>query len=52
MFYRGTTTSVGTGLGLYICNEVISNLNGTIEAESEQGVGTTMLVSLPDYKQD
>ena len=52
MFYRGTTTSVGTGLGLYICNEVISNLNGTIQAESEQGVGTTMLVSLPAYKQD
>jgi PAS domain S-box-containing protein len=50
MFYRGTTTSVGTGLGLYICKEVVSNLNGTIQAESEQGVGTTMLVSLPAYK--
>jgi PAS domain S-box-containing protein len=47
MFYRGTTSSVGTGLGLYICKEVLSNLNGKIDVESELGVGTTMTVILP-----
>jgi PAS domain S-box-containing protein len=47
MFYRGTSTSVGTGLGLYICKEVLANLNGKIEVESEHGNGTTMIVSLP-----
>lgn len=47
MFYRGTTSSIGTGLGLYICKEVLSNLNGTIEVQSKVGVGTTMTVTLP-----
>jgi PAS domain S-box-containing protein len=47
MFYRGTTSSVGTGLGLYICKEVLSNLNGKIDVESELGEGTTMTVILP-----
>lgn len=47
MFYRGTSTSVGTGLGLYICKEVLMNLNGNIEVESELGKGTTMTVTLP-----
>ena len=47
MFYRGTTTSVGTGLGLYICKEVLSNLKGSIDVESELGKGTTMIVTLP-----
>ena len=47
MFYRGTTSSVGTGLGLYICKEVLVNLNGTIEVDSQLGEGTTMTVILP-----
>jgi PAS domain S-box-containing protein len=47
MFYRGTTSSVGTGLGLYICKEVLTNLNGKIEVDSKLGKGTTMTVTLP-----
>lgn len=47
MFYRGTTSSIGTGLGLYICKEVLSNLNGSIDVKSTVGVGTTMTVTLP-----
>ncbi|MFZ4784474.1 MAG: sensor histidine kinase, partial [Flavobacteriales bacterium] len=47
MFYRGTTSSIGTGLGLYICKEVLNNLKGSIQVESAVGVGTTMTVRLP-----
>jgi signal transduction histidine kinase len=40
MFYRGTSTSVGTGLGLYITKEILNKLQGTIFVTSELGVGT------------
>jgi PAS domain S-box-containing protein len=42
MFYRATTNSVGTGLGLYICKDIIKKLGGEIGIESEPGVGTTI----------
>ncbi len=37
----------GTGLGLAICRELAERMGGTIEAVSEVGKGTTMLVTLP-----
>lgn len=36
----------GTGLGLPICQQIISAHGGTISVNSSQGVGTTFLVSL------
>lgn len=48
MFFRGTTASVGTGLGLYICKEIVSKLEGTISVDSQLGIGTTMTVVLPE----
>jgi signal transduction histidine kinase len=42
-----TTKRKGVGLGLYTCREVVSANGGTIEVESEQGVGTTFTVVLP-----
>jgi signal transduction histidine kinase len=42
-----TTKRKGVGLGLYTCREVVSANGGTIEVESEQGVGTTFSVVLP-----
>lgn len=47
MFYRGTSTGQGTGLGLYICREVLNKLNGKIHVQSEMGKGTTINLSLP-----
>lgn len=47
MFYRGTSTSVGTGLGLYITKEILNKLHGTISASSEFGVGTIITLHLP-----
>jgi signal transduction histidine kinase len=40
MFYRASTDSKGSGLGLYIVKEAVAKLKGTITAESELGKGT------------
>ena len=47
MFFRGTTSSAGTGLGLYICKEIVSKLGGEIKVKSQKGIGTTMTIILP-----
>ena len=47
MFYRASTTTAGTGLGLYICKEIISKLHGSISLESEVGKGTKITICLP-----
>ncbi len=44
MFFRGTNQGAGTGLGLYICSEVIGKIGGRIEVESTLGVGTTFSI--------
>jgi PAS domain S-box-containing protein len=37
----------GTGLGLYICNELVSRMGGHIWLESKAGEGSTFLFELP-----
>jgi PAS domain S-box-containing protein len=37
----------GTGIGLAICKKIVENHQGTIEARSELGKGTTITVRLP-----
>ena len=48
-FYRvpGERTVTGTGLGLYICKQIIMAHHGTIWVESVLGVGTTFFIELP-----
>lgn len=48
MFFRATDRSGGSGLGLYIVKNAIDRLKGTISVESEAGIGTRFLVSLPN----
>jgi PAS domain S-box-containing protein len=38
---------VGTGLGLYICRDIIHHIGGVIEVESDPGQGTRFKVRLP-----
>ncbi|WP_231982571.1 ATP-binding protein [Pseudomonas mucidolens] len=37
----------GTGLGLVICQQLVSLMDGVLMFSSEQGVGTTVTISLP-----
>jgi PAS domain S-box-containing protein len=50
MFYRGSSASVGTGLGLYICKEIIERLNGKIKLKSKLGEGSEFDIVLPINK--
>ena len=42
-----TTKIQGTGLGLSVCQQVLTKHNGRMDVHSKQGVGTTITVRLP-----
>ena len=46
-FFTTKTSSAGTGLGLYICRNLIEKLGGSIEVDSRPGEGTVFRVILP-----
>ena len=48
MFFRGTTQSKGSGIGLYIVKETINKLNGSIEVVSKENEGTSFEIELPN----
>lgn len=49
-FYKGKNSKSQNGLGLSICDEIISMHKGELTIESELGVGTTVLVKIPVIK--
>lgn len=51
MFYRASTSSNGTGLGLYIVKEALAKVDGIIFVKSFYGVGSTFTILLPQPKQ-
>jgi PAS domain S-box-containing protein len=46
MFYRGTEFSSGSGLGLYIVKQALDKLEGRVEIESYEGMGTEVRIGL------
>ena len=49
-FFTTKEPGKGTGLGLSIVYGIIRKHNGSIDAESEPGSGTTFIISLPAYR--
>ncbi len=46
-FFTTKLSSMGTGLGLYICHHRVESLGGVIEVDSSVGQGSTFRVLLP-----
>ncbi len=45
-FYTTKSAEQGTGLGLYVCREIIRSFGGSIEIDSSLGMGTTVRLVL------
>jgi PAS domain S-box-containing protein len=50
MFFRATSDSKGSGLGLYIVKGVVDKLDGTITVNSTLGEGTEIVIELPSLE--
>ncbi len=49
-FFTTKAVGRGTGLGLSIVYSIIENHKGTLEVETEEGQGTTFIITLPIYQ--
>ena len=50
MFYRASVKKNGTGLGLYLCKEIVSKMKGELTLKSQRGVGSEFFIKLPKTK--
>ena len=46
-FYKGSSKARGSGIGLAVCDEIVSMHGGTLTLENAEGGGTLVTVSLP-----
>ena len=51
-FFKGSAYGRGAGIGLAVCNEIMSLHGGTIDISSEVGKGTCVTVKLPTRIQE
>lgn len=45
--YNGRLDKKSTGIGLYLCRQIFTHLNITIQVESEEGQGTKVILGIP-----
>jgi signal transduction histidine kinase len=38
----------GTGMGLVLSKELLEHINGSIKVKSEEGIGTTVYIDVPE----
>ncbi len=50
-FFKANHTRRGSGIGLAVADEIIERHNGKLMINSEQGVGTTVMITLPCIEQ-
>ncbi len=50
LFYRINSKSTGSGLGLYIVQETLDKLRGSILVKSQPGTGSVFTVTIPNVK--
>ena len=46
-FYKGKSSDAQNGIGLSICEEIVTLMGGRLEIHSELNVGTTVVIMLP-----
>lgn len=46
-FFKGSSRQRGAGIGLAVCDEIVSMHGGSLDIESIQGEGTTVIIRLP-----
>ena len=46
-FYKGSSKARGSGIGLAVCEEIVTMHGGTLELSNAEGGGTLVTVSLP-----
>jgi signal transduction histidine kinase len=51
-FFTTKPVGEGTGLGLHICRQIVERTGGTLELETQEGLGCAFTVRLPIYLQN
>jgi signal transduction histidine kinase len=49
MFFRATSQSTGSGIGLYIVKEAVDKINGDITVDTAEGKGTKFIIRIPNH---